>query len=115
LADCIWRFFTEREIVIDVLSSMTKEDKEQLRAVDGENLSSLDSSVGAHIRSYYRLMENNNPYVEGNAQQMSMRIVGKVWSILTGKEVPAPPVVEEQQAPNQKDWIYFYGAGEQAG
>lgn len=109
--DQVWRFYTEQEIVNDMLSyGLSKDDKERLRALEGNQLHTLDDSLGKWVRSYYRLLECNNPYATDGAHRVSIRVIEQVWSVLSGKKMPAPDVVEEKVEPKQQDWIYFYNA-----
>lgn len=88
------RFLTEDEIVKDIyFNQLNAYDIEGLVHIQEKDLIGLHHTGGRWIRNHYGLWDEANPYTtpeepEGcnHPDQMSMRIIERLWRIVNGTE-----------------------------
>ena len=91
-------FFTEDEIVADQVSRLTDENITDLRALRREDVIGMHHTAGRFIRNYYRLWDENNPFVHSDPEhedfpdQISHRVLIKLWEHVHGREITTPAV-----------------------
>jgi len=100
-------YMNEDEIVAHLLRyNLTKTDKDLLRGKPAEELCKLDDTFGQWIRTTYRMWESNNPFYDpSTAKDGTLRIIEKVWCVLTGQSI-IRPVVEAKA--EEKEYTYVY-------
>lgn len=91
-------YMSEDDIVADLLLyQMTEDVKRKLMQYEAGDLAELHRDLGQPIRNYYRLSEPNNPYVDNVPgsqnfpDEISMRIIERLWTRLTGKAIVRVP------------------------
>lgn len=102
-------YMTFEQIVDDIVSKMTDEDKTELSKLEAKDMIKFHHGVGTFIRNEYKLWERNNPLTalwvidneSGNEKfivdgvdhhpchpdAVSMDILYGIWEIVTGKKV----------------------------
>lgn len=85
-------FKSEDEIFADIVSKLTPEDKATLNKTSEDDLIMFHHGYGTWIRNNYLLWDPKNPYTDKESSlgddfpdQMSQRIIERVWSHVTGK------------------------------
>lgn len=82
-------FLTEREIIDDLMTNLSTEDKKVLRKDSKEELIKYHHQWGKHISNFYNMWMTENPYVvhgdsmhENFPDQISGRVIEGVWELL---------------------------------
>lgn len=82
-------FMDENEIVNDLIRRMSEDDVRSWRKYKKEDMILGHHSTGRSIRNEYHLWHSENPHTDGNdpngdnhPDQMSHRIMEKVWTVL---------------------------------
>lgn len=83
-------FMSDDEIVADIVATLTEADLAILRVTKEEDLILFHHGYGTHIRNYYRLWDEKNPFTDNRdamgdrfADQVSQGIIEKVWAKVT--------------------------------
>lgn len=106
-------YLSEEQIFQDILLyKLSEKQKEEFKSIEAGDLIKFHHSFGRWIRNTYRLWEEGNPHVIHNdtmhdlfPDQVSQRIIERLWCQLTGK---SPLILPYEEIKETSPGVYEF-------